>query len=92
MHYLTHRFADAATIRDTLVTLSLFRLPLSVVALVVAGTWQPLAGTLWLIPAAVLGYIAGQRIFSVLQSRYYERATLLLLLVAAGVATAAAFT
>ena len=55
--YLTRRSRPPRQTRDTLVALSLVRLPLSVAALVLAGTWVRPPGLLVMWTAEVLGYV-----------------------------------
>lgn len=88
--YLTRRPRSPRQTRDTLVALSLLRLPLSVAALVVAGTWvrPPGLPVLWL--AVALGYLIGRAVFARLDLARYERAVLGALVAAAVVAVVAA--
>lgn len=89
--YLTRHLADPLKARDTLVALSLVRLPLAILVLTGAGTWAPPASGLFVILAAgVVGCVAGQGVHARLDHRSYQRATLGLLAVAAAVATVGA--
>ncbi|WP_198732307.1 sulfite exporter TauE/SafE family protein [Sanguibacter suaedae] len=89
--YLAHRPYDPSTVRDTLVTLNLVRLPLSLVALAAGGVLVVIPGIGWLVVAALAGYLMGQRVFARLDTAGFDRVVLLVLLSAALVATAAAF-
>jgi hypothetical protein len=75
--------------RDTLVTVSLVRLPLSVAALVLAGTWQTYEYWLPLVGAALLGQLVGARAFHAFGSSGYERVVLWLLVASALVSVGA---
>lgn len=89
--YLTGHLADPLKTRDTLVSLSLVRLPLSILVLTRAGAWAPPTSGLYVILAAgVIGCVAGQDVHARLDHRSYQRATLGLLAVAAATATIAA--
>ena len=89
--YLTGHLGDPLKTRDTLVALSLVRLPLAILALTRAGTWAPPAsGLLVILAAGVVGCVAGQGVHARLDHRAYHRATLGLLAVAAVAATIAA--
>lgn len=76
VYYLTHRMTDPLVTRDTLVALSLFRLPLSMAALVLAGSWEPLPGTPLLTAASLAGFFVGSRLFRKLNTQGYERLSL----------------
>ncbi len=86
--YLTRRPRPPRETRDTLVALSLVRLPLSVAALVVTDTWTqpPSLPLLWL--AVLLGYAIGRWTFSRMDVARYER----LILLALGAASVTAIT
>ena len=90
--YLTRRPRAPRETRDTLVALSLVRLPLSVAALVLTDTWTQPASLplLWL--AVLLGYAIGRWTFSLMDVARYERLILLALAVAALTAITAAIT
>lgn len=88
--YLTRRPRPPRETRDTLVALSLVRLPLSVAALVVAGTWVRPPGLLVLWIAVVLGYAIGRWVFARMGLARYEQAVLGALTVAALLAVATA--
>lgn len=90
--YLTRRPRSARETRDTLVALSLLRLPLSVAALLLTDAWvQPTSlPLLWV--AVVLGYGIGRWVFTGMDLLRYERAVLAVLVVAALTAIAAALT
>jgi len=88
--YLTRRPRPPRETRDTLVALSLVRLPLSVAALVLAGTWVRPPGLLVLWIAVVLGYVIGRWVFARMDLARYEQAVLGALAVAALVAVATA--
>jgi hypothetical protein len=75
--------------RDTLVTVSLLRLPLSIAALVIAGTWETYELWLPLTGAALLGQVAGTRAFHAFGSSRYERVVLALLVTSALVSVVA---
>lgn len=89
--YLTRRLRDPLRTRDTLVALSLVRLPVSVIVLTRAGAWAPPPSGLFVIlTAAAVGCVVGQGVHARLGLRSYQRATLGLLAVAAATATIAA--
>jgi uncharacterized membrane protein YfcA len=89
--YVTRQIADPLTTRDTLVALSLVRLPLAILVLSRAGTWAPPAsGPFVILAAGVVGCVVGQGLHARLDHRSYQRATLGLLAVAAATATIAA--
>ena len=89
--YLTRRLGDPLKTRDTLVALSLVRLPLAILVLTRAGAWAPPTSGLFVILATgVVGCVAGQGVHARLDHRSYQRATLGLLAVAAATATIAA--
>jgi len=89
--YLTRRLGDPLKTRDTLVALSLVRLPLAILVLTRAGAWAPPTSGLFVILATgVVGCVAGQGVHARLDHRSYQRATLGLLAVAAVTATIAA--
>lgn len=91
--YLTRHLADPLKTRDTLVALSLVRLPLAILVLTRAGTWAPpTSGLLVILAAGILGCVAGQGVHARLDQRAYQRATLALLALAAAAATIAAVT
>lgn len=89
IYYLVHRGLDPKAMRDTLVTVSLVRLPLSVLALVLAGTWETYELWLPLIGAALLGQVVGARAFHAFGGSRYEQAVLGLLAASAVVSVAA---
>jgi uncharacterized protein len=80
--YLTRRPGPPQQTRDTLVALSLLRLPISLVALRLSGVWTPPAALPLLWAAVVVGYLGGRWIFARLDVARYQRAVLLTLLVA----------
>lgn len=90
--YLTRRPRPPRLTRDTLVALSLFRLPASVAALVVADAWvaPPSLPLLWL--AVAVGYLIGRGIFARMDLARYERAVLTVLIIAALAAIVTALT
>jgi hypothetical protein len=89
VYYLVHRDLRPHAMRDTLVTVSLVRLPLSVASLVLAGTWETYEHWLPLVGAALLGQLVGARAFHAFGSSRYERVVLSLLVVSALVSVAA---
>lgn len=89
VYYLVHRDLKPQAMRDTLVTVSLVRLPLSVGALVLAGTWETYEHWLPLVGAALLGQLAGARAFHAFGSARYEYVVLGLLVVSALVSVGA---
>ncbi|MFD2026603.1 sulfite exporter TauE/SafE family protein [Promicromonospora aerolata] len=89
VYYLVHRDLKPQAMRDTLVTVSLVRLPLSVGALVVAGAWETYEHWLPLVGAALLGQLAGARAFHAFGSARYEHVVLGLLVVSALVSVGA---
>ncbi|GAA1871262.1 sulfite exporter TauE/SafE family protein [Myceligenerans crystallogenes] len=86
--YLVHRDLPPRAMRDTLVTLSLVRLPLSVVALLVAGVWETYEYWPVLVVAALLGQYAGTQAFHRFGHTRYEHIVLALLTAAAAVSVA----
>jgi uncharacterized membrane protein YfcA len=88
VYYLVHRDLGPHAMRDTLVALSLIRLPLSVVSLVTAGVWETYEHWPVLVAAALLGQGLGAWAFHRLHARY-ERIVLVLLTAAASVSVAA---
>jgi uncharacterized membrane protein YfcA len=88
--YLTRRPRPPRETRDTLVALSLVRLPVSVAALVLAGTWVRPPGLLVLWIAVVLGHVIGRWVFARMDLARYEQAVLGALAAAALVAVATA--
>lgn len=89
VYYLVHRDLKPHAMRDTLVTVSLVRLPLSVASLVLAGTWETYEYWLPLVGAALLGQLVGARAFHAFGSSRYERVVLCLLVVSALVSVVA---
>jgi uncharacterized membrane protein YfcA len=89
VYYLVHRGLVPHVMRDTLVTVSLVRLPLSIAALVVAGTWETYEHWLPLVGAALLGQLVGARAFHAFGSARYERVVLGLLVTSALVSVGA---
>ncbi|PUB30121.1 hypothetical protein C8K30_102503 [Promicromonospora sp. AC04] len=89
VYYLVHRGLTPHAMRDTLVTVSLVRLPLSVATLVIAGTWETYELWFPLVGAALLGQLVGARAFHVFGSSRYERVVLYLLVASALVSVAA---
>lgn len=81
--YLTHRQLEPHVMRDTLVTLSLVRLPLGVAALVIAGVWDVYAYWPVLLVAALAGQAVGTQVFHRYAAARYER-IVMILLVASG--------
>ncbi|MFI5842506.1 sulfite exporter TauE/SafE family protein [Catenuloplanes sp. NPDC051500] len=80
--YLTREPRPPQQTRDTLVALSLLRLPISVAALWYSGAWIPPTALPLLWAAVVLGYLSGRWIFARLDVTRYQRAVLLTLLAA----------
>jgi uncharacterized membrane protein YfcA len=89
VYYLVHRDLTPHAMRDTLVTVSLMRLPLSIAALVVAGTWETYEYWPPLVVAALLGQLVGSRAFHAFGSSRYERVVLVLLVTSALVSVVA---
>lgn len=89
VYYLVHRDLSPHAMRDTLVTVSLVRLPLSVASLVLARTWETYEYWLPLVGAALLGQLVGARAFHAFGSSRYEHVVLCLLVVSALVSVAA---
>jgi uncharacterized membrane protein YfcA len=87
VYYLVHRSLGPHTMRDTLVALSLIRLPLSVASLLIAGVWETYEYWPALIVAALLGQYLGTQAFHRLHTKY-EHIVLLLLTTAALVSVA----
>lgn len=88
--YLTRRMREPARIRDTLVAVNLLRLPVSLAALVAAGSFVVPPGIVWPALAACAGFLLGARFFRGIDASRYETVVLAALVVAAGVAVAAA--
>lgn len=88
--YLTRRPRPPRQTRDTLVALSLLRLPLSVAALILAGTWVRPPGLIVLWIAVAMGYVIGRWVFARMNLARYEQAVLGALVMAALVAVASA--
>lgn len=89
--YLLHRFEDPRTIRDTIVSANLLRLPLSLTLLGLTGTWRPPPGIPLLIGAGLCGWALGKLVFRALTPASYETALLVLLVVTAATTVLAAF-
>lgn len=89
VYYLVHRDLKPHAMRDTLVTVSLVRLPLSVASLALAGTWETYEHWLPLVGAALLGQLVGSKAFHTFGSARYERVVLCLLVASALVSVAA---
>jgi uncharacterized membrane protein YfcA len=88
--YLSHRNLAPHVMRDTLVALSLARLPLSVIALALVGVWEVYPAWPLLIPAALAGQVVGTHLFHRFAASRYDRVATALLLVSALSAFAAA--
>lgn len=88
--YLTRRARAPRATRDTLIGLSLLRLPITVALLLLAGAWvaPPSVPLLWL--AVALGYVIGRWLFTRMDVARYERAVLTVLVIAALSAVASA--
>lgn len=89
VYYLVHRGLTPHTMRDTLVALSLVRLPLSIVSLLVAGVWETYGHWPVLVVAALLGQYVGTLAFHRFGHARYERIVLGLLTVSAVVSVGA---
>ncbi|MGO3885494.1 MAG: sulfite exporter TauE/SafE family protein [Mycetocola sp.] len=89
--YLTRRMSDPGRLRDTLVLVNLLRLPISVGALVVTGSFQIPAGVAWPVLAACAGYLVGSVLFRRLNAQRYDVVVLAVLTLAAAVALTVAF-
>lgn len=89
VYYLVHRGLKPHTMRDTMVTLSLVRLPLSVTSLLIAGVWETYEYWPALIVAALLGQLVGTQAFHRFGHSRYEHIVLGLLTVSALVSVAA---
>lgn len=90
--YLTQQPRPPRRTRDTLVALSLLRQPLSVAALVAAGTWVRPDALPLLWAAVAAGYLLGRWVFARLNLARYERVVLIALIVAAITAIATVVT
>lgn len=88
--YLAQRGLAPRTMRDTLVTLSLVRLPLSLLALVTAGVWEVYEHWLPLIVAALAGQFLGTMAFHRFAGSHYDRIVVTLLTASALAALVAA--
>nr|WP_285599119.1 sulfite exporter TauE/SafE family protein [Kineosporia sp. NBRC 101731] len=84
--YLNARLQEPRRVRDTLVMLSVARLPLSVGILLVTSAWVLPAGLPLLWIAAGLGFLLGRKAFQLLSAEFYQRATFGLLVAAAAMA------
>lgn len=91
VYYLTGRMNVPGRIRDTLVTLNLVRLPLSVIALLAAGAFEVIAGVGWLVLAVMAGFTVGTVLYRRLNPQRYETLVLGALVLAAITAVTAAF-
>ncbi len=82
--YLRNKLSDSREMRDTMVVLSVARLPLSVGAIALAGAWSlpHMLPVYWI--AAAIGFLAGRKLFELLNTVAYRRAAL-------GVLAASAF-
>lgn len=89
VYYLAHRGLKPDAMRDTLVSLSVVRLPLSVVSLLVAGVWEVYEFWPVLVVAALLGQFAGAHAFHRFGRARYEHIMLGLLTTAAIISIAA---
>lgn len=83
VYYLVHRGLSPHTMRDTLVTLSLALLPLSIASLAIAGVWRTYEHWPALTVAALVGQAIGARAFHRFGHARYEHIVLVLLSVAA---------
>lgn len=88
--YLGARRHPPTVTRDTLVTLNLVRLPISVAALAVGGVLVVVPGIAWLVLAALAGHGLGAMVFARLDVRRHENLVLGLLVLAAVTATVTA--
>jgi uncharacterized membrane protein YfcA len=88
--YLAQRGLAPRTMRDTLVTLSLVRLPLSLLALATAGVWEVYEHWLPLIAAALAGQFLGAMAFHRFAGTHYDRIVVTLLAASAFAALVAA--
>ncbi|MFC7625562.1 sulfite exporter TauE/SafE family protein [Microlunatus sp. GCM10028923] len=87
--YLAHRIPDRWQQRDTLITLSLLRLPVSVATMIIAGSWRPPEGLPLCLPAAAAGFLLGRYAFSKMSEKAHRRAVTTALLLALTTAAAA---
>nr|WP_269327497.1 sulfite exporter TauE/SafE family protein [Kineosporia mesophila] len=84
--YLNARLREPRRVRDTLVMLSVARLPLSVGILLMTSAWALPSGLPLLWVAAGLGFLIGRRLFELLNADIYQRVTFGLLVAAAAMA------
>lgn len=90
--YLGYRDLSPGRMRDTLVTLNLVRLPVSLAALLWAGTFTVIPGIFWLVVGVLAGYAMGGRLFRRIRPGQYNAITRAVLLRAAVVALVSAIT
>lgn len=88
--YLGYRGLPPGRMRDTLVTLNLVRLPVSIAALLWAGTFTVIPGIIWLVVGVLTGYAMGGRLFRRIEPGRYNAITRAILIIAAVVALASA--
>lgn len=88
--YLSQRNLAPQVMRDTLVTLSLARLPLSVIGLAAAGVWEVYPAWPFMVVAAVAGQFVGTQLFHRFAASRYDKVVMVLLLVSALSAAGAA--
>jgi hypothetical protein len=77
--YLAHRGLAPRMMCDTLVSLSLLRLPLGLLALATAGVWEVYEHWLPLIVAALAGQFLGTMAFHRFAGSHYDRIVVTLL-------------
>lgn len=88
--YLSRRRLTPHVMRDSLVALSLARLPLSVIALAAAGVWEVYPAWPLLIVAAIAGQFVGTHLFHRFAASRHDKVVMSLLLVSALAACGAA--
>jgi uncharacterized membrane protein YfcA len=84
--YLGPRVADPWRQRDTLITISLLRLPVSVGAMIIAGSWRTPDGLIPSLIGAAVGLVVGRAIFGAMSAAAHRRTVTAVLILAAAVA------
>lgn len=84
--YLGPRVSDPWRQRDTLITISLLRLPISVGAMIVAGSWRTPDGLIPCLIGAAVGLVIGRVIFAAMSPAPHRRTVTAVLILAAAVA------
>ena len=82
--YLGPRIPDPGRQRDTLITISLLRTPISVGAMIIAGSWRTPEGLIPSLIAVACGMVLGRVIFAAMSPTAHRRAVTAVLVLAAG--------